>query len=116
MKQPKFKLKDKVRMKSPTLYKEKEGVITEVRITYKELDKYSLRRGIEEFNEDGLAWFLFKEDLKKPNYELNGEYFTIYTDSTKTEIDMSFKAHHYSYTIKSKKMNSIYPEHAILFL
>ncbi|HUU87994.1 MAG TPA: hypothetical protein VMX17_09590 [Candidatus Glassbacteria bacterium] len=100
-------------MTSPTLYKEKEGVITEVRITYKELDKYSLRQGIEEFNEDGLAWFLFEEDLKKPNYEVNGEYFTIYTDATKTEIDIRFKAHHYSYSIKSEKMNSIYPERAI---
>jgi len=115
MKQPKFKLKDKVRMKSPTLYKEKEGVITEVRITYRELDIHSLRQGIEEFREEGMAWFLSEGDLKKPKYEVNGEYFTIYTDATKTEIDIRFKAHHYSYTIKSKKMNSIYPEHAILF-
>ena len=109
-----FNIGDAVRMLSPTLYGETEGTVYGVERTLKELCKWALKRGEEEVDEDGL-WTL-ENSIKSicVPYTFDGTYLKIYKDDEKTQLERTSKVTGYSYSVKSEKMNSSYPETALV--
>jgi len=113
----KYVVDDKVEMSSPTLYGEREGVITEVRRMYKRLDKYALAQGSEIFDKKGLVTF---EDTIKSiciPYTFDGTYLVVDYGNEDQYIkgkEMS-KFWGWCYTVKTPKMLTVYSERQLKF-
>jgi hypothetical protein len=114
MEKPEFKIGDAVRMLSPTLYGETEGTVYAVERMYAELDKWALERGDEEIDEDGLWTGEGTIESICVPYTFDGTYLKIYKDDEKTQLERTSKFAGYSYSVKSEKMNTSYPEQALV--
>lgn len=117
MKEPKFKIGDAVRMSSPTLYNETEGVITGIERKLKKLDSHCLERGVEVFEDGGLVTLESSINSISLPYDFDGTYLRVtYPKGTLNrdrDVVTVSKVFGYSYVIKSPKMNSIYPEKSL---
>jgi hypothetical protein len=113
MKQPKYKVGDKVRMTSKNLYGENEGEITEVEKIFHELD----RNG--EFKVGGLTTLESTINSIRLPYTFDGETLTIeMPQSDLGEIIIKARTHiskfkGYAYTVKTPKMNTIISESSV---
>ena len=114
--QPRFKVGDNVIMKNPTLYKETEGVITDVEKVFKDLDKYYLEQGKEVFEEDGLAHRESDIPSIQIPFTFDGTYLVIdYGKSLHGSIGKkTAKFSGFCYTIKTAQMNTIYAERQLI--
>jgi hypothetical protein len=109
-----FKIGDAVRMLSATLYGETEGTVYAVEGRFMELCKWALERGEEEFDEDGLCTLEGTIKSISVPYTFDGTYLKIYEDDEKTKLRRTSKFSGYSYSVKSAKMNTSYPETALV--
>lgn len=100
--QPKYNEGETVTMKSPNLYGEKVGVITRVERIYRDLDKYTGK-----IDPHGLSTAEGTISSISLPYEFDGETLVVkYPDGKERKAIFTG----YAYTIKSAKMNSMYPE------
>lgn len=111
-KQARFGTDDIVKMSKPTLYNEMEGIIISVERNYKQLHSH-LPADKEAFDPRGLVTRESDiQDIKIP-YRFDGEYLEVdYPNGDGFRTERS-KFYGYSYTIKTEKMHSIYPEYAL---
>lgn len=108
---PKFKVGDKVKMRSPDLYGFTEGKIVSVEKAFQELYPNS-----DEFDMDGLRTLEQTINSIVIPYEFDGEYLTVHYPSDKSNPKgkiLKSKFYGYSYTIETPELRSIYPEHAL---
>lgn len=104
MKQPKFKIGDKVSMRSKTLYGETEGEIIQFGKDFQELDRYG------NFKQGGLV--MSERDINniKLPFKFDGETLTIdypqrdYGNFIQKAVTIEYKFSGYSYSVKTPKM------------
>lgn len=113
MKQPKFKVGDSVKMRTKTLYGEKEGVITRIEKVFSEVYEDGT------FNSDGLMTLESTIDSISIPYTFDGETLVVeYPETDYGSFIMKArkrvsKFSGYSYCVKTEKMNTIYPERSL---
>lgn len=108
---PKYRIGDTVQMKSPSLYNEYEGKITEVDKVFWELEiDGTFRDGglrIRESDIKNISLpYEFGLDLLHVNY---GEY----NKNPAINSIKTYKFNSFSYTVRTKEMSCIYPETAL---
>lgn len=111
MQPSKFKAGHNVIMSKPNLYDETKGVITKEHRVFKAFNERTGR-----FEPGGLC--IIESDLKTFSvpYEVIGDTLKVMHPETEYETHIQkactyvYKLHHWSYTIKSEKISSVYPE------
>jgi hypothetical protein len=113
MKQPKFKIGDKVSMRRKTLYGETEGEIIELGKDFQELDRYG------NFMKGGLV--MSEREIKYISlpFKFDGETLTIdypqrdFGSFILKAVTTEYKFSGYSYTVKTPKINTLYYEKSL---
>ena len=108
-KQPKFKIGDKVTLKTPSLYNERSGVITAVEKVYKDVNGTLCHRE-SDINSISIP---YRFDGITLEIDYPETVFSNFTQHAYTKIS---KFYGYSYTVKTEKMNCIYSERGIIKL
>lgn len=113
MKQPKFKIGDKVSMRRKTLYGETEGEIVEFGKDFQEIDRYG------NFKQGGLVISEREINSIKLPFKFDGETLTIdypqgdYGSFIWKAVTIEYKFSGYSYSVKTPKMLTLYAEKSL---
>ena len=113
MKQPKFKIGDKVSMRRKTLYGETEGEIIEFGKDFQEIDRYG------NFKQGGLIMSEREINSIKLPFKFDGETLMIdypqgdYGSFILKAVTIEYKFSGYSYSVKTPKMLTLYLEKSL---
>ena len=114
MKQPKYEVGQKVKLKKKTLYGETEGEIVRVEKIFQEIDESG------NFNPDGLSTLESTIDSISIPYTFDGETLTVEFPAIEcTNIIIKAKKRvskfsGYAYTVETPKMNTMFSESTLI--